>query len=60
MLTEPGGQLASIDSTGGQIQHDALLIVQAGIKVQGVQHQKRLHGGMADALVAVEERMVSD
>jgi len=60
VLTEPGGQLASIDSTGGQIQHDALLIVQASIEVQAVQHQKRLHGGRPGALIAVDERMVSD
>ena len=60
MLTEPGGELTSIDPTSGQIEHEALLIVESGIKVHAVQHETRLHGGMADALVPVDERMVRD
>jgi len=53
VLTEPGGEVASIDSTGSQIQHDVLLIVKSGLNVHAVQDEKRRHGGVADALVAV-------
>ena len=59
VLTQPVGELASVDAAGGQIQHDALLLIKAGIDLCAVQHEKRFHGGMADSLVAVDKGMVS-
>lgn len=59
MLTEPGGELPSVDAAGRQIQHDAFLFIKAGVNLCAVQHEERLRRGMADALVAVHERVVS-
>jgi hypothetical protein len=36
------------------------LIIDGGIDLGTVQHEECLHGGMADALVAVNERMALD
>jgi len=50
--------LAFVDAAGRQIEHDALLITH--LDLSAIQNEKRLHGGMSDALVAVDERMVLD
>jgi len=59
VLTQPVGELASIDAAGRQIQHDALLLIKVGVNLCAVQHEKRLRGSMADALVPVDEGVVS-
>lgn len=51
VLTEPGGELPSVDAAGRQIQHDAFLFIKAGVNLCAVQHEERLRRGMADALV---------
>ena len=40
--------------------HEALLILYKCIDLAAVENQERLHGGVADALVAVHERVVSN
>src|SRR2546422_2224788 len=57
MLTEPVGQLAAIESACGEIEHKALLGIDGGIDLGAVEYQERLHGGMPDALVAIDERV---
>ena len=46
MLTQPVGELASVDAAGRQIQYDALLLINAGVNLCAVQHEKRLHDSM--------------
>ena len=58
MLTEPVGELPSVEAAGRQIQHDAFLLIKGGVNLCTVEHEERLHRAMADALVAVHERVV--
>src|SRR6266849_348906 len=60
VLTQPIGELASIDAARRQVEHDAFLITYLGVDLRAVQNEKRLHSGMPNALVAVDEGMVLD
>src|SRR2546422_1626604 len=55
VLTQPLGKLDSLDAPRRQIEHDAFLITDRRIDLGAVQNEERLHGGMANALVAIEE-----
>ena len=43
------------DATGGDVQDDALLVVNGGLDLEAVQDEERLHCRMHNPLVAVEE-----
>src|SRR5258706_16371143 len=58
MVTKPIGQVRPIDPTGGEIKHETLLVIDGGVDLGAVEDEKGLHGGVPDALVAVDERMV--
>ena len=57
MLTKPIGQVGGTDLASGQIEHEALLIIDRGIHLGTVEDQKGFHGGMPQALVAIDERV---
>jgi hypothetical protein len=59
VLTEPVGELPSVDAASRQIEHDALLLIKAGVNLSAVQHEECLHRSMAGALVAVHGEVVS-
>lgn len=59
VLTQPVDELAPVDAARRQIQHEPLLLVQAGVILGAVQHERRFHGGMAHALVPVNEGVIS-
>jgi hypothetical protein len=40
---------------GGHIKYDLFLLIYAGNDFMAVQHKKRFHRSMADALIAVEK-----
>ena len=58
MVTKPVGQARSIDPTGGEIEHETLLVIDGGGDLRAVEDQEGFHGGVADPLVAVNERVV--
>jgi len=60
MLPHPIGEVASTDAAGGKIQHQAFLIIYGGVDLSAIEKEKYLHGGVPDALVAIDERMVLD
>src|SRR2546422_7966173 len=60
VLTQPLGKLDSLDAPRRQIEHDAFLITDRRIDLGAVQNEERLHGGMANALVAIEESVALD
>src|SRR5712691_11791289 len=60
MLTKRVGQLSTFDPASGEIEHETLLILYKRIDLTAVENQERLHGGVADALVAVHERVASN
>jgi hypothetical protein len=63
VLTQPIQKIqkfGSVQPAGGQMHHDAFLIIDVGIDLGAVQNEERLHGGMADALVPVDEGVVLD
>jgi len=57
---QPVGELAPADAAGSEIQNDAFLIINRGIDFGTVENEKRLHGGVPHALVAIDERMTLD
>jgi len=57
MVSEPVGQLAAIEPVSGKIEYEALLGIDGGIDLCTVEHQECLHGGVPDALVAIDERV---
>jgi hypothetical protein len=57
MASEPVGQLAAIEPASGEIENEAFLGIDGGIDLAAVQYQECLHGGMPDALVAIDERV---
>ena len=60
MLTEPVGQLAVIEPALGEIEHNALLRIGGSIDFAAVEDEEGLHGGMPDALVAIDKRVALD
>src|SRR5438477_497860 len=57
MVSEPVGQLAAIEPVSGKIEYEALLGIDGGIDLCTVEHQECLHGGVPNALVAIDERV---
>jgi hypothetical protein len=57
---DPLDQLFSGNSSGGQTEELCLLLVYTDCDLRSVQHQEDFHGGMADSLVPVDERVVHD
>ena len=57
MVSEPVGQLATIEPPSGEIEYQALLGIDGGIDLRAVEYQECLHGGMPDALVAIDKRV---
>ncbi len=55
MLTKPVGQLGPIDPAGGDVEHETLLFIDPSVDLVAVEDEKRLHGGVAEALVAVDD-----
>jgi hypothetical protein len=58
MFLKPLGQLVSRYATGGQVEHETLLVVDGCDDLGAVQHQECLHRSMGNAFVAVEEWMI--
>src|SRR5262245_10290346 len=58
VLTQPIGELTSIEAAGCQLEHDALLLIKACVNLRAVEHEEGLHGGMANALVPVDKGVV--
>jgi hypothetical protein len=58
MVTKPVAQLRPIDPAGGEIEHETLLVFDDGGDLGTVEDEEGLHGGVPDALVAVDERVV--
>ncbi len=58
MVTKPVGQVRPIDPASGKIKHEPLLVIDAGGDLGAVEDEEGLHGGVRDALVAVDERVV--
>jgi hypothetical protein len=57
MVTKPVRQLGAIDPAGGEIEHETLLFLYGRSDLGAVKDQKGLHGGVPQALVAVQERV---
>ena len=55
MVSEPVGEFVAIEPASGKIEHKALLGIDGGIDLGAVEYQERLHGGMPDALVAIDK-----
>jgi len=58
MITKPVSQLSPIDLASGEIDHHALLLIDWGVDLGAVEDEEGLHGGVADAFVAIHERVV--
>src|SRR5882724_9201579 len=58
MVTKPIGRLCPVDRAGGEIEHEAFLAIDGCVDLAAVEDEKDLHDGVADALVAVDERVV--
>src|SRR3990167_3113786 len=57
MATKPVGEGTAGGPAGGEIEHEALLVVHRAIDVRAVQDQTRRHRRMCHALVAINERV---
>jgi len=55
MLTKPVDQVTASDAAGCEIEHEALLVVYAGIDFAAVENEEDLHGGVSDAFVAIDK-----
>ena len=55
MVSEPVGQFVAIEPASGEIEYKALLGIDGGIDLGTVEYQERFHGGMPDALVAIDK-----
>jgi hypothetical protein len=60
VLTQPVGELVPVDPTCCHVEHDAFLITYVGVDLEAIQNEERLHGGMGNTLVAVDEGMALD
>lgn len=58
MLTQPVDKVDSIDTASGEIQDDALLIVDRGVDLRAVENKKCLHGSVPYTLVAIDKGVV--
>lgn len=58
MVTKPVGQVHPGDMAGGEIEHETLLVIDGGVDLGAVEDEEGLHGGVPDALVAVDEWVV--
>jgi hypothetical protein len=57
MLPHPVDERGPIDAAGGEIEHEALLLIDSGIDLRAVENEKRFHGGVPYPLVAIDERV---
>ena len=57
MVTKPVGQARSIDPAGGESEHETLLLIDGGGDLRAVEDQEGFHGGVADPLVTIDERV---
>jgi hypothetical protein len=60
VLTKPIGQVVTSDPAGGEVQHEALLLIYRGIDLAAVEDQEGLHRGVPHAFVAIDERVALD
>ena len=58
MPFKPIGELFPRNLSGGQIEHQALLLIDCSDKFAAVQQQEHFHRGVGDSLVTVDERVV--
>ena len=54
MVTKPVSQVRPIDPAGGEIEHETFLVIDRGVDLGAIEDEEGLHGGVPDALVAVE------
>jgi hypothetical protein len=57
VFPKPIDELTSTHAAGGEVQHEALLFIYRSVNVGAVEQEERCHCSVADALVAVDERM---
>ena len=57
VLTKPVDQVTAPDPSGGEIEHEALLVVYGRVDLGAVENEEGLHGGVAGAFVAVDKRV---
>jgi hypothetical protein len=60
VFAKPGDEIFAAAGTCGEFEHQPLLLIGARDNIYAVEQEKRGHGGMADAFVTVEKRMVLD
>ncbi len=60
MGANPIGELRTAEAPRRHFQDNLFLFVYRGVEFVPVQHEERFHCGMTDALIAVNERMISD
>lgn len=58
MVTKPVGQVRPVHPASGEIEHETLLVIEGGVDLGAVEDKEGFHGGVPDALVAVDERVV--
>ena len=58
MPFKPIGELFPRNLSGGQIEHQAFLLIDCADQFPAVQQQEHFHRGVCDPLVAVDERVV--
>ena len=55
---QPGDEFGAGHTPSGKPEHQVLLLVDRRFDLETVQQQERLHGGVGNPLVAIQERMI--
>jgi hypothetical protein len=60
VLSNPIGKSLAGHVSGSQREHDRFLFIDRGVELEAIEHQKNFHGGVADALVPINEGVTLD
>ena len=60
VLTKPIDQMVAPDPPRREIEDQKLLIIDGCVDLATIQDEERLHGGVPNALVAIDQRVVLD
>ncbi|MFN7914942.1 MAG: hypothetical protein U0Q55_06355 [Vicinamibacterales bacterium] len=58
MQPQPVDEFVAMSLTGGDVEHQPLLLIDGGVDLEAVQEQENLHRRVADALVAIDEGVI--
>ena len=60
MLLNPLGEFSSPGCAGGDAHDHAFCVINFRFQLETIEHKENFHGGVADALVSVHERVISN